>query len=78
MAVTNAEVQIAIEGGAITREAVTRACRAGSDCGACHTMIEAMIEDHLEDAVAVPCCPPAASSPDRLVPEASLIRTRAA
>lgn len=80
LAVTDTEVQSAIESGATTREAVTRACRAGGDCGACHTMIESMIEDHLE-AASVPMCPGAAAasaSPDRLVPGAALLRTRAA
>lgn len=48
LAVTQAEVQAAIEDGATTREVVTRVCRAGGDCGACHGMIENMIEDHLE------------------------------
>lgn len=46
--VTEAEVDSTIAGGAFTREAVTRACRAGGDCGACHQMIEDKIEDHLE------------------------------
>ncbi|HEX7602433.1 MAG TPA: 2Fe-2S iron-sulfur cluster-binding protein [Polyangiaceae bacterium] len=27
---------------------VTRACRAGGDCGACHEHIEGMIEEHEE------------------------------
>gem|GEM_PF-555889 len=44
MAVTESEVEQAIEGGCHTREAVTRACRAGGDCGACHSMIEDKIE----------------------------------
>jgi len=48
MAVTDSEVSSAIADGAHTREAVTKACRAGGDCGACHSMIETMIEDHLE------------------------------
>ena len=48
MAVTEAEVDATIAGGATTREAVTRVCRAGGDCGACHQMIEDKIEDHLE------------------------------
>jgi bacterioferritin-associated ferredoxin len=48
MAVTEAEVDATIAGGATTREAVTRACRAGGDCGACHQMIEDKIEDRLE------------------------------
>lgn len=49
LAVKDSEVGEAIENGAHTREAVTRACKAGGDCGACHGMIEQMIEDHLED-----------------------------
>jgi bacterioferritin-associated ferredoxin len=51
LAVTEAEVEAAIAGGATTREAVTRVCRAGGDCGACHGMIESKIEDHLEAQV---------------------------
>ena len=42
------EVEASIAGGATTREDVTRACRAGGDCGACHGMIEDMIEDARE------------------------------
>jgi bacterioferritin-associated ferredoxin len=48
LAVTEAEVDAAIAGGAHTRDAVTRKCHAGGDCGACHQMIEDKIEDHLE------------------------------
>ncbi|MDB4940867.1 MAG: hypothetical protein JWP97_401 [Labilithrix sp.] len=48
-AVTEAQVDAAIREGAHTRQAVTRACRAGGDCGACHGMIETKIEDHLEE-----------------------------
>ena len=44
-AVSDKEVRSAIDAGATTREAVTRACRAGGDCGACHQTIEDMIED---------------------------------
>lgn len=51
LAVTEKDVDAAIEGGAHTREAVTRTCRAGGDCGACHGMIEQKIEDHLEELV---------------------------
>lgn len=84
MAVTEAEVGAAIEGGAHTRSDVTRACRAGGDCGACHGMIEDMIEDHLE-ACAGACTrsvhesgpvPPVA--PTQLVSAEALVRTRAA
>lgn len=81
LAVTETEVQSAIEGGASTRDAVTRACRAGGDCGACHGMIETMIEDHVEmqaEASGPVFCRAAGSSSERLVPEASLVRTRAA
>lgn len=49
-AVTDVQVTESIEAGAETREAVTRACGAGGDCGACHGMIEDMIEDRLVDA----------------------------
>jgi bacterioferritin-associated ferredoxin len=44
-AVTVTDVEQAIDGGATTREAVTQACSAGGDCGACHHAIEEMIED---------------------------------
>jgi len=54
-AVTDKEVQRAIEGGADTREAVTRACRAGGDCGGCHGHIEDMIEAAREDGL-LPSC----------------------
>jgi bacterioferritin-associated ferredoxin len=82
LAVTEAEVGEVIESGAHTREAVTQACRAGGDCGACHGMIENMIEDHVEAtqprAPSVSGCPAAAPSGDRLVPTAALTRGRAA
>jgi bacterioferritin-associated ferredoxin len=44
-AVTEQEVKSTIDAGAKTVEAVTRACCAGDDCGACHATIEDMIED---------------------------------
>jgi bacterioferritin-associated ferredoxin len=44
-AVTDETVRAAIEAGAETVEAVTRACSAGGDCGACHQVIEEMLED---------------------------------
>ena len=46
-AVTEQEVKSVIEAGAKTVEAVTAACCAGDDCGACHGAIEEMIEDAL-------------------------------
>jgi bacterioferritin-associated ferredoxin len=47
-AVTDDKVEAAIEGGARTVEAVTAACCAGEDCGACHGAIEEMIEAYAE------------------------------
>jgi bacterioferritin-associated ferredoxin len=44
-AISAAEVEKTIDEGASTVEEVTRSCRAGGDCGACHQMIEDMIED---------------------------------
>ena len=43
-AVTDETVRAAIDAGAHTVEAVTAACGAGGDCGACHPMIEELIE----------------------------------
>ena len=77
-AVTETVVQETIEGGALTREAVTRSCGAGGDCGACHGMIATMIEDHIEDTRAAAGCPAAEPSAERLLPEEALVRTRAA
>jgi len=44
-AVSAAEVEKSIDDGCETVEEVTRSCRAGGDCGACHQTIEDMIED---------------------------------
>jgi len=82
MAVTESEVRAAIASGATTRALVTQHCRAGGDCGACHGMIDQMVEDHLEDVGAVssgagprlPSCPPAATSGERLVAADQLVR----
>ena len=52
LAVSDKEVREAIAGGCHSRHAVTRQCGAGGDCGACHNMIENMIEDHLDEAAA--------------------------
>lgn len=81
MAVTEAEVEAAIADGATTRDAVTRVCRAGGDCGACHGMIDAKIEDHLEDcaiAAAKGCPGHVQASPPPLVAAEALVRGRAA
>ncbi len=45
-AVSVTEVAKTIESGASTVGEVTRACKAGGDCGACHQTIEDMIESH--------------------------------
>ena len=78
MAVTEVEVEAAIADGATTREAVTRVCRAGGDCGACHGMIDAKIEDHLEDcaAAAAKACPGHAPASPSLVAAEALVRAR--
>jgi bacterioferritin-associated ferredoxin len=47
-AVKEEQVRAAIEAGAETVSAVTAACCAGDDCGACHGVIEEMIEEHQE------------------------------
>ena len=44
-AVTDQQVKAAIEAGAQSVEAVTAACCAGEDCGACHSKIEDLIEE---------------------------------
>ena len=75
LAVTEAEVRGAIASGATSREVVTRYCRAGGDCGACHGMIDQMIEEHLEDEQG---CPAAADSGERLVATSQLVRAHRA
>jgi bacterioferritin-associated ferredoxin len=44
-AVTEKSVNEAIDAGAQSVEAVTAACCAGDDCGACHGVIREMIEE---------------------------------
>ena len=44
-AVSEKEVEAAIEGGADTVEAVMNVCCAGDDCGSCHGAIEDLIAD---------------------------------
>ncbi|MBX3230178.1 MAG: (2Fe-2S)-binding protein [Labilithrix sp.] len=75
MAVSDTAVREAIGQGCHTRHAVTRACGAGGDCGACHGMIEDLIEDHLEAADA---SGPQLVAHAQLLPETALVRTRAA
>jgi bacterioferritin-associated ferredoxin len=43
--VTKDQVAASIEAGAKSVDAVTAACCAGDDCGACHGQIEEMIEE---------------------------------
>ncbi len=50
-AVTDKQVDAAIQGGAHSREAVTAACKAGGDCGSCHDAICDKIEEHQEKLV---------------------------
>jgi bacterioferritin-associated ferredoxin len=47
-AVTEREVRAVIEAGAETVAAVTQACCAGDDCGACHGVIRELIEERQE------------------------------
>lgn len=47
-AVTEHQVRDAIQAGAETVADVTRACRAGGDCGSCRQQVEEMIEDHAD------------------------------
>lgn len=49
-AVTEERVRAAIAGGAESVAEVASACGAGEDCGACHAVIEEMIEEHLDYA----------------------------
>jgi bacterioferritin-associated ferredoxin len=44
LAVTDNEVETAIDEGAESCDAVTRACGAGGDCGSCHEMIDQIID----------------------------------
>ncbi len=45
-AVTERQVKAAIDEGACSVAAVTRACCAGDDCGACHGVIQELIDEH--------------------------------
>jgi bacterioferritin-associated ferredoxin len=75
-AVTDREVAEAIDEGATTRIDVTRSCGAGGDCGACHRVIEEMLEArgcvHRSSKSGAP------SEVPELVPAAALVRERAA
>jgi bacterioferritin-associated ferredoxin len=42
--VTDKEIEAVVDSGAERVEHVTRACKAGGDCGSCHEMIEQIIE----------------------------------
>jgi bacterioferritin-associated ferredoxin len=52
-AVTDRDVCRVIDGGAHTVADVTRACRAGGDCGACHAHIEDMIADRKDGLISL-------------------------
>ena len=83
LAISQSEVEEAIHNGATTVGEVTRSCKAGGDCGACHGMIETMIDDHLESVgvpslrsrAASPCVAQAAGSSEQLIHESALVRT---
>jgi bacterioferritin-associated ferredoxin len=47
-AVSDKQIKAAIDSGADTVAAVTAACCAGDDCGACHGVIEEMIDERRE------------------------------
>ena len=53
-AVTDEEVKAAIDAGADTVQAVTKACCAGDDCGACHDSIDALIRGRRAGTTALP------------------------
>jgi len=77
-AVTDVEVRAAIADGASSVGEVTRACRAGGDCGSCHGMIETMLEDAHQSADAtgpiVRSTTAASATPAELVPASALLR----
>lgn len=56
-AVTEEEVEAAIDAGADSVEAVTRSCCAGDDCGACHSAIDALIRSRRAGARVLPLVP---------------------
>jgi bacterioferritin-associated ferredoxin len=49
-AVSDKDVSKAIDEGARSLPDITRACRAGGDCGACHNHIEDMIAERTGEA----------------------------
>jgi len=61
--VCHRQINAAIEGGAETVEAVGRACRAGTGCGACRDQIEDMIESAQANAACCDHAPLAVLSP---------------
>ncbi|MBK6459821.1 MAG: (2Fe-2S)-binding protein [Myxococcales bacterium] len=52
-AVTDSEIEQVLDAGARSVAEVTRACRAGGDCGACHGQIAELLADREADLV--PC-----------------------
>jgi bacterioferritin-associated ferredoxin len=53
-AVRVGEVEAAIDQGARSVSEVTSACRAGGDCGACHALIEQMIDRNCDRSGPIP------------------------
>jgi bacterioferritin-associated ferredoxin len=76
-AVTDREVEAAIDAGAQTPSEVTARCGAGGDCGSCHHMIEQMIEAKLDDGGLGVAPARSDSGPDLVSPD-RLVRERAA
>jgi bacterioferritin-associated ferredoxin len=71
-------VNRAIDAGAVTVEAVGRACGAGTDCGACHELIDDLIASRMlvrqagapandtnQPPQQAPCAASCQSAPDR-------------
>ena len=50
--IDEAEVRVAIGGGACSVDEVIASCRAGSDCGGCHPMIEDILIEETAEATA--------------------------
>jgi bacterioferritin-associated ferredoxin len=76
LAVTDSKVREVIHEGAATVDAVTRACGAGGDCGACRGMIGEMIEDHLDGQhPSIAGCPKSVPSEPHLIAETALVRS---
>lgn len=52
--VTDRAVRACIRAGAVSVHEVGKGCGAGTDCGACRSMIDELIEEHEEEHAAAP------------------------